>query len=144
MKIGDIAQARDRGVIELLANQPFGDGRLRYKLRKALEALTSELRLADQEREKIIVEVEPEKRSITPEHPRFAEVVKTIEGLYDAEAQCKFEPPFTVTSLDGVTLSVAQEELIGRLGLYAEEEPAVDAEPKPAKKPKVLKGSFGK
>ena len=135
MKLGTIVQARDRGSIALLSEKiPLADGRKRYKLRKLIAALEGELRTADAERTRIVIEAAPDTRMIDQTNPRFAEVAEKINAFYDADVETQIEPILTQDDLNGITMTVAEERGLYDLGIVAEETPAT-----PEKKPKGRK-----
>jgi hypothetical protein len=125
MKLGEIVKARDEGVIDFLSDLVLGDGKVRYKLRKAIAAIEHELKIADEERMKLVHEIAPElegkQRAGPQDSPNFGKLIDAIDSFYSADSSIEIVPPFTESDLEKITMSVAQENAIRALGMVAEE-----------------------
>lgn len=117
MKLQDIVNADENGLVAIIDNIGISDRQRRYKLRKTVDAIRGELKIAYDERARIVKAIEPETLSISPAHPRYREALKAISDAWQAESSLKIAACIEETELDGIALSPAQDRTLETLGL---------------------------
>jgi hypothetical protein len=130
MKLNDIVLAENSGLFTILRTLPLRSREHRYSLRKGLEDLGRELKIAFDERDSIIAEYEPKTKQLTPTHSKYGEAIKRIMDFWESEPKAKIEACIYPEDLAEVAMSVQQEAVLEALGLVIAEKkkPAAPAQ----------------